>query len=117
MYFKFSPFILNYPNCPITKYELTDSTGTAAMVPTGIQSYSGASPAEITLEAGQSDYKVYAADQLLPGTVNFYLLITITGGMEYNFGAYSINLMCGKTTGGVVTTSITISEPISLLRT
>ena len=35
-YFIFSPFSLNYPNCPITKYELTDSSATAAIVPTGI---------------------------------------------------------------------------------
>ena len=36
VYFIFSPFSLNYPNCPIIKYELTDSSATTAIVPTGI---------------------------------------------------------------------------------
>ena len=54
---------------------------------------------------------------MTPGTLDFYLLITITGGIEHNFGSYTINLMCGKTTGGVVTTKVTISEPTAFQRT
>ena len=54
---------------------------------------------------------------MMPGTVSFYLLITITGGKEYVFGDYSIDLMCGKTTAGVVTTKITISNPTTLQTT
>ena len=96
--------IIEYPNCPIIKYELTDSLGTIPTVPTGIQPDSSSSSAEITLEAGETDYKVYASDQLTPATMTFYLMTTLTGGMKYNFGPYNIDLLCGQTTGGVLTT-------------
>ena len=54
---------------------------------------------------------------MTPATLSFKIKITITGGMVYNRGPYTIDLMCGKTTGGVVTTKVTISEPTTFKST
>ena len=110
VYFETKAFTPSYSNCPITKYDLSDSTATATIT-TGL----GHTATTLTIDGTSSTYKVLPKSASTVSSVTFYILIALTGGKTTNQGPYVLDISCSYVnTAGETKTNVVISAPASI---
>ena len=111
VYFETSAFTPSYSNCPITKYDLSDSTGTATITK-GL----GNTDTALTIDGTSSTYKILPLSASTVSSVTFYMLLALTGGKTTNQGPYVLDIKCSyvDTVKGETKTNVVISEPASI---
>lgn len=107
MYFETSAFTSSSSNCPISNYDLSDSSG-SKKVTTGLDH----SATTLTVDKTSGNYKILPSSTSSISSVTFYILLTLTGGKTSNQGPYVLDISCAYVnSAGTTVTNVVISAP------
>ena len=106
--FIFDAFQVNYANCPITMYQITETQNGSPSAPKNISDpdLTGLSTGQVTLQGLNTRYYIYADDDLNKGKREFYLIVTALEGLQTTFGPYTLNLTCGMSSSNMISTTM-----------